>query len=329
VPCLITGTPVENRPQELWRLLHIMAPDDWPDFDDYRFRYCGVRRSKWGREKLDEEEKKRVKKLKTKAGTLTRMDELSAKLAPLMLRRLKHQVLADLPKKSRRSIAVQLPARHMAEYKKASDDIVRWLRGLGQQLRADRAARNKALVRLTALRYLAAVAKVRTVAVEYLRRWADRSVVEPLVVFGYHRNVMLGLWRICQHLRIRVSGIGGRESSERRQAAVDAFMGGWSDVFLAPIESAGAGLNLQRACEALFIERDWSYSRMIQAEDRIHRLGQSRPVTITYLDAVGTVDEHMSELLSDKGKLVRATVDGSTVDPESVAVAVAGRMMRR
>jgi SWI/SNF-related matrix-associated actin-dependent regulator 1 of chromatin subfamily A len=320
----LTGSPVLNRPQELWRLLHIVDRREWPDFDEFRYRYCGVRPHKGRPSKAERE--RQAKGVVTKVGKAERLNELAAKVQPLMLRRLKHQVLSDLPDKQRRVIPVQLARNELAHYKAAEKDVVAWLRYIGQGLRATKALRSKALTRLTYLRRIAALAKMRTVVPKYLRMWFDRGVPEPLVIFGYHRDVMLGIWEICRRLKLRVSGIGGKESSQKRQAAVDAFMSGWSDVFLAPIMCAGYGLNLQRASEALFVERVWSSAVLEQAEDRIHRLGQLRPVTITYLDAVGTVDEYVRNILTAKAKLVRAVVDGQ-VDTEA-AVRTAELMLK-
>jgi SNF2 family DNA or RNA helicase len=318
----LTGTPVLNHPKELWRLLHIVDRRQWPDFDDFRERYCGVRR---GRPRKD---RKTGRTMVTAAGRIEQLDELQAKVSPYMLRRLKHQVLADLPPKSRRSIVVRLADKDMAVYRKAEKDVVAWLRSLGLGMRALRAARAKAIVKLTMLRHIAALGKLRSVVPEYLERWFDRVAPEPLVVFGYHRDVMLGIYRICQRLRLRIAGIGGKEPRAKRQAMVDAFQTGLADVFLAPIATAGVGLNLQRASEALFVERVFTPAALVQAEDRIWRIGSRRPVTITYLDAAGTVDEHMCELLGAKQALVTAAVDG-IIDPDQESLWMVDALARR
>jgi SNF2 family DNA or RNA helicase len=310
---------VLNRPQELWRLLHVVNRKEWPDYDEFRYRYCGVRPNRGRPTKAERE--RRAKGVANKAGKAERLDELAAKVHPSMLRRLKHQVLTDLPDKQRRVIPVRLGRVELAHYKAAEKDVVAWLKYIGQDLRATKALRSKALTRLTYLRRIAALAKVRSVVPKYLRMWFDRGIPEPLVIFGYHRDVMLGIWEICKRLKLRVTGIGGKESSQKRQEAVDSFMSGWSDVFIAPIMCAAYGLNLQRASEALFVERVWSSSVLEQAEDRIHRLGQLRPVTITYLDAVGTVDEYVRTILAAKAQLVRAVVDGQVNTEAAVRTA--------
>ncbi len=318
----LTGTPVLNHPKELWRLLHAVDRRGWPDYDAFRQRYCGVRR---GRPRKD---RKTGRTLRTAAGRIEQLDELHAKVSPYMLRRIKHQVLSDLPSKSRRSIVVRLSDRDMQVYRKAEKDVVAWLRSLGLGMKALRASRAKAIVKLTMLRHIAALGKLRHVVPEYLARWFDRVAPEPLVVFGYHRDVMLGIYQICQRLGLRIAGIGGRERREKRQAMVDAFQNGLADVFLAPIATAGVGLNLQRASEALFVERVFTPAALVQAEDRIWRIGSRRPVTITYLDASGTVDQHMCELLGAKQALVTAAVDG-VIDPDQESLWMVDALARR
>ena len=300
---LLTGSPIEHRPAELWRLLHLVDRYRWRDYDEYHQRYCI-------RAPLEEN----TKSVRTGAGCVERVDELHALVEPHMLRRLKHQVLVDLPRKSRRSILLRLSDRDMSHYRRAEKDVVAWLRALGHGERARRAARAKSIVKFTMLRRVAALAKLRSAVPEYLSMWFGRRVAEPLVIFGYHRDVMLGVMQICRKLGVRISGIGGGESSAKRQRQVDAFNAGLADVFLAPIKAAGLGLNLQRASEALVLERVFSPQQMSQAEDRLHRIGQDRPVTITYLDAAGTVDQRLATILSEKQRLINAVIDDDALE---------------
>ena len=295
---LLTGTPIENRPAELWRLLHLTDPKKWPRFLDYSQRYLKpVRGKEVGRS------------VRTQAGRVERLNELHTLLDQAMLRRLKTEVLKDLPPKSRKSLLVQIDDASMKHYRAAEKDVVAWLKSIGKTERANDAKNAESLVKLTMLRRIAAMGKIRNAVPQYLESWFDSHTKEPLVIFGYHRDVMMGLYRICHKLGLRTVGIGGGESSEKRQKAVDLFQTGKADVFLAPIRSAGVGLNLQRASEALFVERVWTPSGMIQAEDRVYRIGSKRPVTITYLDAANTVDERIARVVEAKQRLIRAVVD--------------------
>ncbi len=323
----LSGTPMLNRPQELWRQLHIVDPVGWPTFGQFKRLYCGGRRGKNEPETLLSPVGRAVE---TSAGRVQRIDELHAKAGSIMLRRLKSQVLKDLPAKSRHSLLVELSPEYLAYYRRAERDVVAWLRSMGYGGKAQRAERAQAVVKMTYLRHLAALAKLESAVPEYLARWFDRQGLEPLVIFGYHADVMRGLLSICQNLGLRTTGIGGGESIAKKQAAVDRFIQGEADVFLAPILVAGVGLNLQRASDALFVERTFVPNQLTQAEDRIHRIGSERPVTITYLDAAHTVDEHMADVLSAKMALIRATLDeqrAEAVTSVATADAVADRLV--
>lgn len=296
---LLTGTPVLNRPIELWRLLHLADPKEWGSFARYKERYCAPKKGK---------EVGRV--VRTAAGRVERLDELQIAVGPVMLRRLKSDVLDQMPPKQRRHLLVRLGPTEMAHYRAAAKDVSAWLRGIGQGQRALRAAQSPGLTRLTYLRRLAALGKLVRAVPHYLRRWVSERPGEPLVIFGYHRDVMMSLWNLCQRMGLSVTGIGGREPYDKRRERVEAFRRGEADFFLAPIAVAGIGLDgLQRACHALFVERIWTPSGLIQAEDRVHRLGQTRQVTITYLDAASTVDEDIAAVIDEKRRLIDAVVD--------------------
>src|SRR3990172_12958242 len=88
-----------------------------------------------------------------------------------MLRRLKHQVLADLPPKSRRISLVRIGGTEMAHYNRAKKSVVQWLKDIGQRERARNALRAESLTQLTALRRIAAIGKLRSVVPDYLKTW--------------------------------------------------------------------------------------------------------------------------------------------------------------
>lgn len=299
-PILLTGTVMLNRPHELWRLLHIIDPRGWPSYADFKKRYCTS---------PDQEEKK-LKLIVTKHGQAKRLDELKALTDSYMLRRQAKYVLkAQLPPKSRRRVLVTLEEIDRRNYLAAEKDVVAWLRGLAGDARAMKAKRGQAVVKLNMLRRIAAIGKLRRSVTEYLRWWFEEND-RPLVVFAYHKQVLAGTDMICRKLGLKVSTIAGQDSDKKRQQAVDQFSRGFSDVFLAPIKSAGVGINLQERCsDILCLERLWTPSLMNQAEGRCHRIGQRNPVTVTYLDAQGTVDEHIATVLEAKQTLIDSVVD--------------------
>jgi hypothetical protein len=208
-----------------------------------------------------------------------------------------------------------LEQQDRVHYDAARKNVVNWLRSIGSVQLAGSASRSEALVRLTMLRHIAARGKLRKAVGMFLRQWFAEAK-RPLVVFGFHRDVIAGVRSICARIGVRVSCILGEYSGERRQAELDAFQCGQTDVFVAPLRAAGVGLNLQRAADALVLERLWTPSLMEQAEDRIHRLGQTKQVTIWYLDARDTIDQHIAEIQRDKQKLIGRVVDDVSAEQQ-------------
>ena len=322
-PILLTGTPLQNRPQEFWRLLHIMAPREWSNYDTFHERYC----------KAISTEKPIVFKpsrtVSSLDGRAERIEELQSRVAPHMLRRLKTDVLKDLPPKSRRSLLVELPEEAMQHYKQAEKFFVDWVKGEGK---ASPKKRAHALVRLTYLRRMAARAKLVFCLEDYLRAWFDREKPEPLVLFAYHREILegdpkvtagimsMGAIGLAKTLGIRVASLRGDDTTQQRQNAIDDFNEGRADLFCASVLAGGVGINLHKRCsEVLFLERTWVPSQLVQAEDRCHRVGISAPVSCTYMDAAGTIDEHVARVLDAKFRLVNQIVDGTNDSSDAFA----------
>lgn len=301
----LTGTPVLNRPQEAWRLLHLCDAKEWPDYEAFRERYCCAPTD--GEAAVSVVKDRRIV---TDSGRVEHLDELRVRIEPYFLRRLKEDVLHDLPPKTRSSLLVEIDKNELLEYRAAEKDLVAWLREQGQELQAKSAKRAEALVRLTHLRRLVGEAKVRAVVPGYLREFFFSGAPRrPLIVFGYFRKVCQGVQAIAERMGLRVVAIRGDDDEDKRQAAVDAFQAGEADVFVAPIKAAGVGITLHRSSDVLFVERSYVQKELEQAEDRAHRLGQSEHVTVTYLDAVDTIDEQIAKINEAKVKLVDGMID--------------------
>lgn len=315
---LLTGSPLMNNVTELWRLLHMIDPQEWQFFDDFEMRYC----------KPQEDDTKNAKRIVTARGRAEHLDELQTRVQPLLLRRRKSEVQKDLPSMSRRSVLVDLDENDRAHYVAAERDVVAWLRKFGHDERARKAALTIGLAKLTMLRRIAAIGKMRHAVPEYLKAWFAAPDAQPLVIFAYHRVVLDGLFPLCAHLGLKTVGIGGDEDINARQRAVDTFQEGRAQVFICPIKAGGVGINLHRAADSLILERDWSPKRMSQAEERLHRLGQTRPVVATYLDAARTVDEHVAEVLQAKETLIDHVIDGGAADTEATVTTI-GEVMAR
>ena len=237
------------------------------------------------------------------------------------VRRLKADVLPQLPAKRRAIVPVELD--NEPEYRLAERDLIAWLQSqpldLGQ-LRAKVAAalRAERLVRLNALKLLAARGKLAA-ALAWIHDFCSSG--ERLVVFAHHREIqraLLGRFPAALHIL-------GEDSHPARDAALRAFQaadGPENQLIVCSIEVAGQGLTLTRSSNVVFLELDWTPAKHDQAEDRCHRIGQEDSVNASYILAAGTIDETIATLLERKRAVIGAVTDGREEDEEGVVDAL-------
>lgn len=287
----LTGTPVVNRPAELVPQLRILGRlTDFGSGARFGARFRGPdahHRLHW---------------------------HLRARC---FVRRLKQDVLPQLPAKTRSVVPIELD--NQAEYRLAESDLVAWLRSQPLDLREldaklAAALRAERLVRLSALKLLAARGKLAG-ALAWIHDF--RSSGERLVVFARHREVQRAvLERFPDALHIL-----GEDSPARRDEALRAFQAPDSPanrMIVCSMEVAGQGLTLTRASNVAFLELDWTPAKHDQAEDRCHRIGQQDAVNAYYLLAAETVDETIATLLERKRAVIGAVTDGREQDEEGV-----------
>jgi superfamily II DNA or RNA helicase len=291
----LTGTPVINRPAELISQLRILGRLD--DFGS------GV-----------------------KFGERFRGPDAHLRLhwhlrARCFVRRLKADVLTQLPAKTRAVVPVELD--NETEYRLAERDLVAWLRSQPLDLReldakVASALRAERLVRLNALKLLAARGKLQA-ALRWIHDFCSSG--ERLVVFAHHREIqraVLEQFPAALHIL-------GADSHAGRDAALQAFQEPDrhdNQLIVCSIEVAGQGLTLTRSSNVVFLELDWTPAKHDQAEDRCHRIGQQDAVNAYYLMAADTVDETISTLLERKRAVIGAVTDGREEDEEGLVDAL-------
>lgn len=288
----ISGTPLENRPIELFPALNLIRPDVFSSFYEFAMAHCKPQRKPWG----------------WVYNGATNLDKLNAKLKDtMMIRRLKKDVLKDLPDKTRSVIVVELP--DMKEYKAAEKDFLVWLAKRHSKAKAKKAAQAERLTRLGYLKRLAGQLKTPLVE-EWIAEFLEESPNEKLVVFGIHKVVMGVLKERFKDLCVVIDG---SVSSVNRQKAVEAFQDSKQvRLFLGNIDAAGTGINLTKASTLLFAELSWVPGKHVQAEDRIHRIGQQNAASIFYLVARNTIEETLCKVLEEKQEVLNSVLDGST-----------------
>ncbi len=238
--------------------------------------------------------------------------------ARCFVRRLKADVLPQLPAKTRAIVPVELD--NEVEYRLAERDLVAWLRSQPLDLReldakVAAALRAERLVRLEALKLLAARGKLHA-ALAWIHDFCSSG--EPLVVFAHHREIQRAvLARFPTALHIL-----GEDSAAARDQALQSFQASAgssaSQLIVCSLEAAGHGITLTRSSNVAFLELAWTPAKHDQAEDRCHRIGQRDAVNASYLLAADTIDETIATLLERKRSLIGAVTDGREEDEEGV-----------
>lgn len=308
----LSGTPFENRPSEMFPMLHMVEPRVFMDQIRFRARYeSGYRNA-----------------------------ELFARINYTFMLRRRKDVLPNFPEKVRRTMVVSLSDEVRPVYQRAANDFLRWVAQTGGAEAAMRAQRAAALTRLNALRKWSALGKVEA-AMEFIVDFFE-STRRPLVIMAHHSEVFTALDTALRELNeavrmgrggdrnlpsrpLRYAIVTGKTPGAARDRAKDAFQDGQLDIIVWAIELA-TGVTLTRSNDMLFMERVWVPSKLVQAEDRIHRRGQRNNCTITYLDAEGTVDRYMALLLAEKTRTFAGVIDGRNLSEAEAFTEVVGMM---
>lgn len=285
----LSGTPLVNRPAELWPILNIIRPTLFPSFFSFAHSYCGAVKKRYGWEYKG----------------ATRTQELNQKLDKnLMIRRRKADVLKDLPAKRRILFPVEMDDSR--EYQKVKDDFLAWYRE--NKGSVEKVFRSAMVVQLGYLRRVAAKSKMNSI-VEWIENWL-REDEEKLIVFAYHKSVIK---RLRTHFIGRSIKIDGSTSHDKRRLAVKKFQRSKEvRLFIGQMRAAGVGLDgLQVASsDVAFIEFDWTPGVHLQCEGRAERIGQTKPITAYYLPAKGTIEEKIVEIVQKKQEVLNAVLDG-------------------
>jgi SWI/SNF-related matrix-associated actin-dependent regulator of chromatin subfamily A-like protein 1 len=291
----LTGTPVMNRPPELIAQLRILGRlGDFGSGAQFATRFRGP------------------------DANLRLHWHLRARC---FVRRLKADVLPQLPAKTRGVVPVELD--NEAEYRLAERDVVAWLQSQPLDLReldarVAAALRAERLVRLNALKLLAARGKLHA-ALAWIHDFCSSG--ERLVVFARHREIQRAvLARFPEALHIL-----GEDRHAARDASLQAFQapdGADNQLIVCSLEVAGQGITLTRSSNVAFLELDWTPAKHDQAEDRCHRIGQQDAVNAWYLLAADTIDETIATLLERKRAVIGAVTDGRQEDEEGVVDAL-------
>lgn len=301
---MLTGTPVLNRPAELFNPLSILDPKGWSSWWMFAHRYCAAHQTRFG---LD-------------TSGASNLEELKTKIAKYFLRRTKEEVMKELPQKIRVEVPITLPKEHERLYDKAHDSFAAFLReNKGKKDKEiAKALQAEKLVRLNALREIAANGKVA----------ATTQMIEDLIANGQKVLVFSSFIFPLEQLHEKFGStsvlITGKTDNEERFEIVKQFQNDpETKLFLGGIKSSGVGITLTAASTVIFIDYSWTPADHKQAEDRAHRIGSTHEsITIYTLHAKDTIDDVMKKMLSKKKALVDNIMDEDSSGEEVSAMAM-------
>lgn len=309
---VMTGTPITNRPIEIYPLASYLWPGVFNNYFHFAKRYCAAYNDGWGWD----------------ISGASNLDELQDLLRSSgMIRRLKADVLTELPPKTRQVVVLPsdsigaLIKKEAAQIKQHEGEIKR----LKAAVRAAKAqkdesayreavgrlkgAHNIAFTEMAAIRKELAIAKI-PFAIEYIQNIIDEG--EKVVVMAHHREVVDQLQAEFGLAAVKL--YGGMPEAEK-SANVDRFQADPScKVFIGSIRAAGVGITLTASQKMLFAELDWTPANMLQAEDRIHRIGQTGNALIQQLVFDGSLDAKMADTLIRKMEIIEQALDKSDAD---------------
>ncbi|MBU2177526.1 MAG: DEAD/DEAH box helicase, partial [Gammaproteobacteria bacterium] len=309
----LTGTPILNRPIEIQTVLQWLAPQTWGNRWKFAERYCNLTQGRFG----------------VDMSGSSNLPELNVKLrSTVMVRRLKKDVLTELPPKFRQ--VIELPADGV-------EDVVaeEWkaYRNMEQVTAALRVALQIAKASEHDSEYHAAVAALRegqssafqemarmrvevaTKKIPYVIPHVQECASQGKVVVFAHHHIMLDA---IKAEFANAAMITGKTANDQRQAEVVRFQ---TDIacplFIGGIKAAGVGITLTASSHVIFAELDWTPAWMSQCEDRTHRIGQKNNVLVQHLVLQGSLDAVMAKRIIEKQAIIDQALDAQA-DPNEL-----------
>jgi SWI/SNF-related matrix-associated actin-dependent regulator 1 of chromatin subfamily A len=300
----ITGTPILNRPSELWTTTHRLWPDEYPNYYWFVSQFADAHSSRFSA--LD-------------ASGASNLKPLSVFLRwSGMIRRLKRDVLKQLPPKTRQIIRIPMPdgasifQEELHSYSRFRECVhrIKMLESRARKLHDDSAFREE----IKALRYEMRVAfrllsKARRLTaqfkVPYIVEHLKNSASDHQVVFFSHHKLVAEA--VSKELPDHVILVGSTPV-KARQDAVSRFQTGEVPLFIGSLRAAGVGITLTASSHVVFGEPDWTPALIEQGEDRCHRIGQKDALLIQHLVLDGSLDAHMAKQLVAKQKIIETVM---------------------
>lgn len=306
----LTGTPIVNRPIELWPIINYLDPQTWNNFKYFAFRYCNAHYNGYGWD----------------FSGANNLEELQEKLrTTIMIRRLKKDVLTELPPKYRQIIEIpangwkKLIKKENEIYEKYQEMLIELLAQLEISKVSDNIDDYKEAIKnlksglkvlfeeMSNIRHEIALAKV-PIVIEHIKLLLDSE--EKVVLFAHHKDVIEQIYNTFKDIAVKVTG---DTKLKDRQEAVEKFQNDPNcKLFIGSIKAAGVGFTLTASRTVVFAELDWVPGNMTQAEDRCHRIGQNSSVLVQHIVLEESLDARIAKILVQKQEIIDKALDKET-----------------
>ncbi|HIO92296.1 MAG TPA: DEAD/DEAH box helicase [Leucothrix mucor] len=295
-----TGTPIENHLGELWSLFRFLNPGLLGSQDQFMKRYMiPIERNN------DSDVRQHLKRL----------------IQAFMLRRLKTEVLDELPPKTEITVKIPLSDKERAMYEAVRQKAIQNLSAKDKQ-EGKGSDHLKVLAAITKLRLASCHPRLimpeSTLPSSKLERFAE--LVEELcenkhkaLVFSQFVKHLSIIREYLDEKGINYQYLDGSTPAAQRKKRVEDFQNGIGELFLISLKAGGSGLNLTAADYVIHMDPWWNPAVEDQASDRAHRIGQTRPVTIYRLVAENTIEEKIVKLHQHKRDLANSLLEGSNM----------------
>ena len=292
----MTGTPILNRPIELWSLLSTLDPSIWNNREHYATYYCNRHLKPIFYKRRDGSAQKKMVWVEDGANHLEEINEILR--TTIMIRRTKKAVLTQLPEKFVQTLVLPVSCEEVAAesafweemcVKYGEEEAVQRIMGRSYGVELNEAAKVRQNVALAKIPYLT----------EIIDNIIESQTDGKVIIMAHHRAVVDALMEALKKYN-PVKVVGGM-TAEQKQHSVDAFQKSVdTKVFIGNIQAAGVGLTLTASHTVIFAELDWGFGTMQQAMDRAYRIGQTKAVNVYYAVIQDSLDEYLLNMVKHK-----------------------------